>query len=150
LGNGQAFAIDDPSASCVGAGTRVVFNDLASVKDVLDRAFTAAGATPKLEASETTKSANLPDEDDGSPDAERTTDDDEGEEVVEDGPKSDDLGSIPSSGCSSSGRAPSGAPFSAIFAVFALVLRRIWSGRTSDPRATPGPWKTSRGFTIAT
>jgi hypothetical protein len=65
--NGQPFLSFDPSAGCRGAGTRAYFQDLVSVKAVLERAFAAAGATPRLEGGAELPSAK----DAGAPDAAR-------------------------------------------------------------------------------
>lgn len=102
LGNGQDFAIDNPSASCVGAGTRVIFNDLFSVKELVERAMKAAGATPKLESSgsgATSKDGVDNENVESSDDAEEGAGDEQ-ESVDDSDAQRAKLGDVASQGCS--------------------------------------------------
>ncbi len=119
--NGQADQPSDPRATCMGTSARAYFNDLVSVKELFDRAFAAAGATPRLESTGTaTKEGSAPPSAAGEPDSvdlntARSTANDKSNEPT-----------IASSGCAASGspRSPSSGWLAGVFLLAALARSR--------------------------
>jgi hypothetical protein len=123
VSNGKPRTETDPSAFCIGSNTEDVYSSLEGVKVMLQKAFTAAGASPVVEA-QSTAPAPTPD-----PKKEQPTTDPGAEEEAppaEPAPKTKTT-TTESSGCSAS---PSSSPggggaLAAIAAAFvATSLRR--------------------------
>ena len=113
----------------MGASARAYLNDLVSVKEVFDRAFAAAGATPRPESTGTpTKEGSAPPPAAGEPDSVElntasSTASDKSEPA------------IASSGCAASGsqRSPSAGWVAAVFLLAALVRSRRREERDMVP-----------------
>ena len=134
VANGQADQPSDPRATCMGSSARAYFNDLVSVKEVFDRAFAAAGATPRLESTGTaTKQGSAPPSAAGEPDsvelntASSTTSDKSSEPT------------IASSGCAASGSqgSQSSGWVAGIFLLAALARSRRRAAATRPAVRAP-------------
>jgi len=117
------------SSTCVGSGTRTYFNDLPSAKEVIDRAFAAAGGAPRLEEAAQLNSTHVPTEGEATPDG----DGDDGVDINGDGEGENGKAEAPpinSAGCSAAPRGTEGAPLAGILATIGamLLLRRRDAG----------------------
>lgn len=134
----------DTNGPCIGGGSKVVFTDLAAAKDTIDRAFEAAGGSPKLEAGSTKGGgAGGGDDDEDRGSAKKSKKDREGdgdEEVVSEDAVPEEL-AIASTGCAASRRreAGDGAPLLLLTAALLIAAARSGRGR-ADARAAPARW----------
>jgi hypothetical protein len=161
VNNGIPLDESNKAATCIGGNTEDVYTDLTIVRDVIDAAFAAAGATPLLEKVE---SGTPPSQDPASPPAK-----DGAESAAERRPPASSAPAretAPSVGCASHGNAVSDgeAALAIVIAGFVATRRRRTLVATPEamstvattveiPRSSPpisAPAKTAMtGFTYA-
>jgi secreted trypsin-like serine protease len=117
VGNGKQPTQTDPSAFCVGADTEDVYTSLQPVKDLLQQAFTAAGATPALEGQSTPPDTATPPDDPSDP-----ASSDDGTSDPAPAPKKKTVSQVSNAGCSA---APSGNGDESGMALVALALALV-------------------------